>query len=185
MNPANHDFYSKLFLFLFVSLIATLLPAANEKETGDSRGDHRTGEHVAGRIETIDFRTQSLGIRAGDATTTFSFDNRTVFTYGDRTVSVREMKIGDEVVVSAKNGKAAAVNGTELMEGIIERIDSKSKKLIVKIGDRIKEIPFQFFWVATPDGKAAPVENMKAGDKVLLNVNLASSGKEISPKPEP
>jgi len=142
-------------------------------------------QQLAGRIETMDFGAQSLAIRAGDATTTFSFDNKTVFTYGDRTVSAREMKIGDQVVVSGKNGKASAINGTELIEGIVEEIDSKGKKLTVKIGDRIKEIPFQFFWVATPDGKSSPVENMKAGDKVLLNVNLALSGKETSTKPEP
>jgi Cu/Ag efflux protein CusF len=119
-----------------------------------------------------------MTVKIGDATTTYTFDNKTVFTYGDHQSDSRGLKIGDEVFVRGmRNGKASKVSVTQRIEGVIEKIDDQAKKLTIRVGDTIKEIPFDYFLVATPDGKSATVEDMKAGDQVLLNVNVGFATK--------
>ena len=128
------------------------------------------GERLTGKIEKV--RTNSMTVRVGDATTTFSFDNKTVFTYGDHRGKPGDLKVGDEVVATVKKGMAAEVNGTQRLEGIIEKIDAVKKELIVKVGDQLKKIPFRYFMAFSSEGNAASYADMKVGDAVLLNVNV-------------
>jgi len=163
----------KILLFIFIVFFAVSFLRADDKHQPQPR---ESQAYQPGRIEQISPR--SMSVRVGDATTTYTFDNRTVFTYGDQRATAHDLKVGDEVFVSGRTkGKATKVNATERIEGVIEKIDIQEKKLTVKIGDTIKEIPFAYFWVATPDGKSATVEDMKAGDSVLLNVNVGFAGK--------
>ena len=165
-------YLSILFVYLFIVSFVFSSPPEGNKEP-----PRASGESISGRIQNIDQQVQTLTVRTGDATTTFSFDNKTVFTYGDQKVSADDLKIGQDVLVQANQGKAAEINGTQQIEGIIERIDKKGQKLIVKIGDTIKEIPFIFFRVTTPEGQVASVDNMNIGDSVFLNVNVGFADK--------
>ena len=158
----------KMLTFIFIVFFAATFLSANDKQQPQPR---ESQAYQPGRIEQV--LPRSMSVRIGDATTTYTFDNRTVFTYGDHRATAHDLKIGDEVFVSSiKKGKAVKVNATQRIEGVIEKIDANQKKLTVKIGDSVKEIPFDYFWVATPDGKSATVEDMKEGDAVLLNVNV-------------
>ena len=123
-------------------------------------------------MHSVNVNNRSFTVRVGDARQTFSFDNKTIFTYGDRPASISDLRVGNEVLVRGAKGKASEVNGTEQVEGIIEQIDSAGGKLIVKIGDTLKEIPFVFFIAFDSKGQIAAIQQMKVGDSVLLNVNL-------------
>ena len=159
-----------LFFTLVLLVVASFLPAETKQNKDSSPADRSETQHVTG---TIDRMTQgSVVVRVGDATQTFSFDNKTVFTYGDHTSNANELRPGDEVLVTALRDKAEKVNGTEQIEGIIEQIDTKGEKLIFKVGDQLKEIQFKYFQVAHSDGKMASIQDMKVGDSVLLNLNL-------------
>jgi len=128
-------------------------------------------------VDRIDSSRNSLSIRLGDATTTFSFDNKTVFTYGDHRSHYSDLRTGDQVLISATKGKATQVSATEQIQGVIEQVDAANKKLFVKVGDETKEIPFDYFLPLGDQGKSASYSEMKAGDAVLLKVNVGFAGK--------
>ena len=157
--------FRKTLIFFFIAV--AFLTATAEEEKGVRP---LLGERLTGKIEKV--QTNSMTVRVGDATTTFSFDNKTVFTYGDHRGKVDDLKVGNEVVATVKKGMAAEVNGTQRLEGIIERIDAMKKELFVKVGDQIKKIPFRYFMAFSSEGNAASYADMKVGDAVLLNVNV-------------
>jgi preprotein translocase subunit YajC len=166
----------KISFFLLFTLCVSSLYAADSKQPAPIQ-DRNTGASASmGKIEQVD--THSMAVRVGDATTRYTFDNKTVFTYGNHRTTSERLKRGDEVYVrAATKGKAQIVNVTEQIEGVVEKINLKDKTLSIKVGDEVKEIPFSYFLLTTPGGNAAAFEDMKAGDGVLLNVNMGYAGK--------
>ncbi|MCI0414173.1 hypothetical protein L0222_15420 [bacterium] len=171
----------KILTVLLVSLLAVSFSSASVEEEKGPRQPKM--ERVTGKIETV--RPNSMTVRVGDATKTFSFDNKTVFTHGDHRGKVGDLKIGDEVFANVTKGKAAEVNGTERLEGIIEQIDAVKKELIVKVGDQQKKIPFRYFMAFSSEGKTASYTDMKVGDAVLLNVNVGFADEHPDPTANP
>jgi hypothetical protein len=169
---------TKILTFLTSFLIIVSYLSAMDQESIQQKNPDR----VVGKLQSL--TPNSMTVRVGDATTTFSFDNKTVFTYGDKRGNFSDLKVGDEVFAKVKKGKAAEVNGTEKIEGIIEQVDSAKKQLIVKVGDQLKKIPFHYFTAFSSEGKTASYEEMKAGDSVLLNVNVGFANQPQSPTVE-
>jgi len=157
-----------LCLPLLLISFAPSLPAAQSNARKEAPSNVR-----AGIVEKVDLTNQTLSIRKGDATTTYSFDNRTFFTYGDHQIYPSDLRLGSEVFVTAKSGKAAEVNGTERVFGVINQIDTKGKKLIFKIGDQFREIEFKYFRVMRSDGTMLTLDDLSVGNEVLLDLNLA------------
>lgn len=167
---------TRILVFLSsLLIIASSLTATNKESNQQGNPDK-----VVGRLQSL--TPNSMTVRVGDATTTFSFDNKTVFTYGDQRGNVSDLKVGDEVFAKVKKGKAAEVNGTERIEGIIQQVDSAKKQLIVKVGDQLKKIPFHYFMAFSSEGKTASYEDMKTGDSVLLNVNVGFANQSPTAK---
>lgn len=139
---------------------------------------------VAGTIDRINTSRNSLSIRLGDATTTFSFDNKTVFNYGQHRSDSSDLRRGDQVLITAVKGKATQISATEQVQGVIEQVDAANKKLLVKVGDQTQEIPFDYFLPFGQEGKSASYADMKAGDAIVLNVNVGFAGKPASVRAE-
>lgn len=155
----------KILTIVLITFVCFFTATAEEKPIRPSQS-----ERLIGKIEAV--QPNSMTVRVGDAKKTFSFDNKTVFTHGDHRVKFDYLKVGDEVLATVKKGKAAEVNGTQCLEGIIEQIDAVKKELLVKVGDQIKKIPFRYFMAFSSEGKEASYTDMKVGDAVLLNVNV-------------
>ena len=165
----------KIASFILIAFLAAPFLFGGDQQQPQATEKAAARQFEPGRIEQVS--PQSMSVRVGDATTTYTFDNKTVFTYGDHQATAQDLKIGDEVLVSGgKKGKAVKVNVTERIEGVIEKINTQEQKLTVKFGETIKEIPFSFFVVMTPDGNPATLGDMKEGDAVLLNVNVGFAG---------
>jgi preprotein translocase subunit YajC len=161
--------YKPLVLIIVLLIASTLLAAQKQENPPPSE------KTVTGTVDRIDTSRNSLSIRLGDATTTFTFDNKTVFTYGQHRSHSSELRKGDQVLVTARQGKATKVSATEQIQGIIELIDTSKKMLLVKVGDQTKEIPFDYFLPFNSEGKPASFNDMRAGDAILLNVNVGFS----------
>jgi hypothetical protein len=157
----------EIFIIVWISLVVFSFRVANAQ---DEKAERQRPERVIGKIEKVE--TNSMKVRVGDATKTFSFDNKTVFTYGDQKGKARDLKAGDEVFATVEQGKAAEVHGTQSLEGIIEKVDAVKKELVLKVGDQIKKIPFRYFQAFSSDGQTAAFTDMNVGDSVLLNVNM-------------
>src|SRR5262249_25692674 len=112
---------SRKFLLISNTLAFILLIAVSFlfATTPEEKGNKEHGsEKIVGRVETV--TANSMKVRVGDATKTFSFDNKTVFTYGAGDGKVGDLKSGDQVLATVIQGKATKVNATEQMEGIIQ-----------------------------------------------------------------
>jgi hypothetical protein len=162
---ALNKFRTLLFLLTFlVAVVHSARSNTNEKPAANVR---------AGTVEKINLTERTLSVRTGDATTTYSFDNKTFFTYGDRQIKPSHLRLGSEVFVKSNRGKAAEVNGTEHVVGVIDQIDTKGKKLIFKIGDQLREIEFKYFRVMRSDGRMLTLDDLSVGNEVLLDLNIA------------
>lgn len=171
--------FRKTTIIVLISLVSFVAATAKEEKSVKPT----QSEQLVGKIETV--QPDSMTVRVGDAKKTFSFDNKTVFTYGDRRGRVDDMRVGAEVFATLQKGKAAEVNATERIEGIIEKIDAAKKELIVKVGDQLKKIPFRYFLAFSSEGKEASYTDMKVGDEVLLNVNVGFAGQPAATAKKP
>ena len=166
-----------LVLVLLVLFQISLLTASDEKKSKTSATGHSSGQHhVSGTVGKV--RENRIVVRVGDASRNYSFDNNTVFTYGDEASKASSLKEGDEIVVTVtEEDKVVEVNGTKRIEAIVQSIDVETETLTVKIGDKHKQFPFSIFRLFKMDGDKigpkASVLEMKEGDSVFIRVNVA------------
>jgi hypothetical protein len=173
----------KSLLFLVVSLIVFSCLIASEEKSKSSTGASRPAgtNHVSGTLGGI--KNNQIVVRVGDATKSYSFDNRTVFTSGNQSGSASDLRSGDEVVITTVQDKAVEVNGTQRIEGIVQSIDIEDEILTVQVGQQTKQFPFNHFRISSIEGKAASVLDMKAGDSVFIKVNVGFPKATSSKKP--
>ena len=154
--------------FLVLLCLSVTLFAGN---TSNDSADHS----VVGTVRSVDLANHSVLIRIGDATETFTFNNQTLVTYGDKNADASHLRRGDQVVVKAQKNKAKVINASAKVTGTIENIDQAANTITISVGDKTKTIPFDLVVLVNHDtGEPAKISDLSTGDHVNVSINLAA-----------